>query len=126
MNTAEKIKVMQAWLDGEVIEVSEKGRCCWRERPQNWGIEWDWSRCDYRIKEQDYSLDIPWELIEDHWKYAAMDSGGFVYLCTERPESRPGYWGLPLGGNAVENFLIIKKPDVKHWEKTLTKRPEGK
>ena len=124
MNTAEKIKVMQAWLDGEVIECNDGYG--WVTLPKGGEPSWDWIVFDYRIKEQDYSLDIPWELIEDHWKYAAMDSGGFVYLCTERPESRPGYWGLPLGGNAVENFLIIKKPDVKHWEKTLTKRPEGK
>ena len=98
----------------------------WITLPKGGEPNWDWMLMDYRIKEQDYSLNIPWELIEDEWKYAAMWSGGVVYLYTGRPELRTNYWGLAGGDTATSGFLILKKPDVKHWDQTLTKRPEGK
>lgn len=86
---------------------------------------WNWERCDYRVKEGDYTLDIPWELIQEDWKWAVMDGEGVVWLTEKEPRINSQYniW-LPNRG-VVKFFLKINTPDIKHWDKTLTKRPEG-
>ena len=49
-NTAYKIIVMQAYLDGKEIE------CKAKYREDNWSLDrhptWSWTQCDYRIKEE--------------------------------------------------------------------------
>lgn len=53
MNTKQKIEVMQAWLDGETIQISsnEHGTGIWYDissNPSDPG--WDWKLFNYRIK----------------------------------------------------------------------------
>lgn len=55
MTTEEKIAVMQAYLDGKVIEISPRNQ-------NDWGIckcpLWDWRLCDYRVWQlPEYKLD---------------------------------------------------------------------
>ena len=49
-DTKEKIKVMQAFLDGKIVEY------CMRDEPDDFerlvNPIWDWSYCDYWIKEE--------------------------------------------------------------------------
>lgn len=122
MNTADKIKVMQAYLEGEEIEFRRNDEGEWKTGEP----AWNWVSCNYRVKERDYSLDILWELIEDEWKWAAMDGNGRVFIYTEKPKSKPtpGRW-VSSGGDYSRYPLKISKPDVKYWAKTLTERPQG-
>lgn len=51
--TAEKIAVMQAYIDGKVIEVSETfsaPHSNWSELPSGAVPTWAWDVCDYRVK----------------------------------------------------------------------------
>lgn len=123
--TAEKIKVMQAYLSGETLEATTDGISGWMEWGRYQEPAWNWEQCDYRIKEEDYTLDIPWELIQKKWKWAAMDKNGEVFLfeCEPTTGSSSNIW--VSGWEAAEFFLEISTPDTKHWDKTLTKRPEG-
>jgi hypothetical protein len=46
--TKEAIRVMQAFVDGKIIESrGRKNECCWAS---TFSPSWDWLRCDYRIK----------------------------------------------------------------------------
>jgi len=124
MNTADKIKVMQAYLDGAEIEYN--GGSGWITQSKAEVPCWDWTLFDYRISEQNYSLDIPWEWLEDKWQYAAMDEDGEIYFFTEHPNMCTDYWTCPATGAITRRgCLKIKKPDRKHWKQTLAKRPKG-
>lgn len=50
--TAEKIAVMQGYLDGKVIEVSDPDswNTEWVEQPAGAEPTWDWATFDYRVK----------------------------------------------------------------------------
>ena len=49
-DTKEKIDVMQAFIDGEIVEY------CWRSEADNFmrlqDSAWNWKECDYRIKKE--------------------------------------------------------------------------
>jgi len=122
MNTEDKIKVMQAFLEGETIEVM--GQDGWEEWCFHTEPQWNWEHCDYRVKEEDYSLDIPWDLIKDKWKWAAMDDDGEIFLYTKKPEPLHCAWNCPRGDYS-DYLLKISKPDAKYWRRTLTERPKG-
>jgi len=49
MTTEEKIKVMQAYVNGQKIEVIIKGAKKWEEVPKGEHLDWDWVRFKYRI-----------------------------------------------------------------------------
>lgn len=120
MNTEDKIKVMQAFLEGEEIE-ARAGESDWHhiEDPS-----WNWASMEYRIKEKNYSLDIPWDLIKDKWRWAAMDGDGEIFLYTEMPSPATYGWVCPKG-YYFNCHLKISKPDTKYWRRTLTERPKG-
>ena len=120
MSTADKIKVMQAFLEGEEIEF----RINEGDWQPNVNPVWNWGIYDYRVKEKDYSLDIPWELIEGEWKWAAMDENGRVYIYTEKPKLTSDMWVFSEGDYS-KYPLKISTPDTKYWRSTLTKRSEG-
>lgn len=50
MNTEEKIEVMQAYLNGKKIQVKGKRDDTWEDYNHKSEPDWDWFRCDYRIK----------------------------------------------------------------------------
>ena len=124
-STAEKIKVMQAYLNGEALEATTDGLSSWVELGYYREPTWDWEKCDYRVKEEDHTLDIPWEVIEEKWKWAAMDKNGKVFLAKCEPIIGSHYPVWVTEEDVAESFLKIITPDAKHWDKTLTKRPEG-
>ena len=119
MNTEDKIKVMQAFLEGEEIEARVGYEDWWTIADPTW----NWASMEYRIKEKDYSLDIPWEFIDDKWKWTAMDDDGLVYIYTEKPLLESDGWWYQSSQHAPLPLKI--KPDVKFWDKTLTERPQG-
>lgn len=65
MNTEEMIEVMQAYVRGEAIEVSDADK-------DEWGDinvpGWDWISYDYRVKPKGYDLEWYWEFkMSDGW-----------------------------------------------------------
>lgn len=48
MNTKDKIKIMQAWVDGKKIEVFDRGCNDWEVLTTE--PNWNWLNGDYRIK----------------------------------------------------------------------------
>ena len=123
-STEEKIKVMQAFLDGEEIEVEDhqNNSVMTMKNTGSYDPVWNWWSFAYRIKEKDYSLSIPWELIDDTWQWAAMDEDGKVHFYLDEPNAGCSEWYSDY--DSVGSPLKIETPDTKHWKKTLTKRPE--
>ena len=65
MNTDEMIEVMQAYMRGEAIEVSDKGADDWREIKHP---IWDWYGFEYRIKPKAVKTLWYWEFkMSDGW-----------------------------------------------------------
>jgi len=56
MNTEEKIKVMQGYLDGKTVQINwnERGERNWSDLPERGSgihnIDWNWEHFDYRLK----------------------------------------------------------------------------
>jgi hypothetical protein len=49
--TAEKIAVMQAYVEGKEIQFCESGKETWLDlNLQDSEPRWNWERCDYRVK----------------------------------------------------------------------------
>lgn len=65
MNTDEMIEVMQAYMRGEAIEVSDKSADDWREIKHP---IWDWYGFEYRIKPKAVETLWYWEFkMSDGW-----------------------------------------------------------
>ena len=63
MTTEEMIEVMQAYMRGEAIEVSDKGADDWREIKHP---IWDWYGFEYRIKPK--AVETLW-----YWEFKTSD-----------------------------------------------------
>ena len=65
MNTDEMIEVMQAYVSGEAIEVSDKGANDWSEIKHPL---WDWNSFEYRVKPKIVETLWYWEFkMSDGW-----------------------------------------------------------
>jgi hypothetical protein len=82
---------------------------------------------NYRIASKPTPLPITremWAMINEMWKYAAMDEGGNVYLYSNRPSSTvsDGKW-CSCGWSKIGCPLAISLDDI-NWKHSLTERPE--
>ena len=50
MNTKEKIKVMQAYLDGKIIEYRLSDESSYHLIDREKEVNWDWGHVEYRVK----------------------------------------------------------------------------
>lgn len=58
MNTVEKMKIMQAWLDGKKIRYRvEGGVWCYTDSSCP-GPTWDWSTCVYEIAPREFWINV--------------------------------------------------------------------
>nr|WP_315061987.1 hypothetical protein [uncultured Campylobacter sp.] len=65
MNTQEMIAVMQAYIEGEAIEVSDKGADDWSDIKHPL---WDWNSFEYRVKPKPIETLWYWEFkMSDGW-----------------------------------------------------------
>ena len=70
MNTKEKIEIMQAWIDGETIQYTDKSYKNWKDL-QNEPL-WNFKECYFRIK--------PKEKVKKTTKYLCFeDSNGNLF-----------------------------------------------
>lgn len=87
----------------------------------------------YRTKPKEYKkLDIPWQVIDEKWKYAAMDENEMVYFFEDCPvyECTPydeGVWvrGASEYGDYCTTIVIKLDTTGIVAEHSLTSRPEG-
>lgn len=101
MTTAEKIAVMQAYIDGKKIEYYY-GTSQWKEcivEPS-----WDWSSCAYRIKpEPKYrpykDADECFKEVQKHEGWAKETKSGLYFVCTSIKNC-----GYVLGGNTYKDY----------------------
>lgn len=125
--TAEKIAIMQAYLDGKTIETLAIGSDTWYGMTpitEDVGEPlWDWKQFKYRIKPEPepVAMDIPWHMIKPAYKWAAMDSNGKVYVSIKEPTLTAHSWYSSdyITINAL-NFDRGNKP----WDQSLVQRPE--
>lgn len=125
-DTAYKISVMQAFLNGKEIEYkhSDRGTWCGCEEP-----DWQWEEWEYRIKPTK-QLVIPWEVIKPEYKWAAMDSDDRIFFFEKEPQiERSEYWRYePNYGDLEDGFgtLSVLNLDTGgvNWEQSLVQRPE--
>lgn len=75
----EKIAVMQAWEDGEDIEVCYGGGV-WALTPEP---HWDWAARDYRVKEKPL-IPVPFHNKKGHVFFVILGSEGYKAY-TENP-----------------------------------------
>ncbi|MCD1124845.1 hypothetical protein LPW36_02140 [Jinshanibacter sp. LJY008] len=64
-----------------------------------------------------------WELIDDRWQFAAMDSDGAVVFYEEEPFLLGDGWLNQDGSTYSQCPLKLNLHNVQ-WDKSLTKRPE--
>jgi len=107
------------WLPrGHRVGKLEKG-CIYRQNP-------DWNPP---------KLDVPdWFWKNSTFNWAIMDSNGYLYLCDMEPRKDVSGWGMQFGAKRVRLDKAFNKMFKPHnfnphnvpWDKSLTKRPEGK
>ncbi len=76
---------------------------------------------EYRIKPKT-PLQIPWELIENTWNWAAKNSSGRVFLYQNKPHKLVGCFRCN-GGLCCGLPLVDIDPDNISWEESLVQRP---
>ena len=77
----------------------------------------------YRTKPKEYKkLDIPWQHINELYKYATMDAHGWVYLFAEKPRFKNDSWDCACpSADALCLQLDTTRIVAEH---SLTERPE--
>lgn len=120
MKTEEMIEVMQAFVDGKAIEFRPEGSDEWGDVPKP---VWDWSCFEYRIKPKVIKkLVLPWDFIDKKYNYAAIDSGGDIYLYESEPLKNKYQWYSGGENQGVGREIVIDTDGVD-WEESLTERP---
>lgn len=84
----------------------------------------------YRTKPKEYKkLDIPWQVIDEKWKYAVIDEDGENWLFEEKPvwDVHNKMWTNVIGVGGDFTTLIAFKLDTTGIvaEHSLTQRPDG-
>lgn len=133
--TAEKIAVMQAYVDGKQIEIAsdEVGSGRWYAWPVFCSSpEWNWEQNDYRIYEEPKEKpSINWEHVRDRYNYLSRDENGEWYFWEKRPlmdGELAGYWykesddGSCMWRASDIHLFASFKPGNCDWKDSLISR----
>ena len=128
MNTKEKIEVMQAYLEGKVVQIRYGQEWIDWDSEEFGEPEWCWDSDEWRIKPKEVvKPSIDWSHVSPKYKYLAMDRGGDVYLYTHQPvrDAVDKMWTCIGGGwVSAENFASLEVSHEVEWEKSVVERPE--
>lgn len=86
--------------------------------------------CVSEIEECHEIKGIPWDIIMEKYKYAAMDKKGDVFIYAELPYIRDPLeeiWNSPKSSMVLSNMIkpeVLTLPKTEHWGLSLTVRPE--
>jgi hypothetical protein len=111
--------VMQAWIDGKPIQFNCGNG--WEDFPEDSEPSWLLGS-DYRIKPKS-PLQIPWELIDKKYQWAAKSGSGWVYLYTTVPCLGQKAFRVEGVGQCILLPLVNIDPDDIPWQDSLVKRP---
>lgn len=126
--TAEKIAIMQAFLDGQPVEFKTLLNHHWHpldcKEPG-----WDWSNLNYRIKPMIPDF-IDWSQVDPAFNFIARSKRGYIYLFKMRPRIPPkgNFWAASdsiincIGGPNFNLFSSFKLGDTP-WDQSLIERP---
>lgn len=122
-----RIKLMQAYLEGETIEV--KGL---DYDPDKWfpisTTKFDnWYDYAYRVKPKEAPKPdtIDWSAVNERYKFMTRDEDGVPYLHAKSPtlkRYRLGYWFGDEGSIDARLFASYKQGTVS-WDNSLVERP---
>lgn len=118
----EKHSLFDAMLDDNFQEYYD---CCeWRDS----NVIYFWANGVYRTKPKEYKkLDIPWQHIDEKWKWAAMEFNNNIWFFKSIPsyDRLDGSWDDKIhNGFTTADCLKLDTTGIIA-EHSLTQRPEG-
>lgn len=118
--TAEMIKVMQAYVDGEEVELMFDGGKVWHKDDEPL---WDWrGGRKYRIAPAATPDTINWDHVAPEFKWMARDSAGQCWLYHTEPKSECCSWYSMDGVTPADSFTSYRRGTCD-WKDSLVKRP---
>lgn len=96
MNIDEMIEVMQAYVRGEAIEVSDKGADDWSEIKYPL---WDWNSFEYRVKPKNRKFGEGDKVIEKDAQMLSLEGENNNYIWTVKGYTEDG--GIEFKGGAI-------------------------
>jgi hypothetical protein len=130
MKTLEdKIKVMQAALEGKQIEFKRNMGITWITYDGEAELEFSWHLNDYRVKDAVplTKPSINWDHVHPDFKWIATDKDGQTYLFSECPYYRDDidYWTHRKDSRCIDaSCWSSYVPGTCDWKDSLVKRPE--
>lgn len=116
--TAEMIKVMQAYVDGDEVQGNACGTFVVAAAPV-----WNWAQYDYRVAPATTPDTIDWSHVAPEFKWMARDSNGIGYLYKEKPYLCDDYWDNDYTTARTVHFSSYR-PGTCYWKDSLVKRTE--
>ena len=112
----EKHTLLDAMIDGNCERYYEDG---WFETKE---FD-DLTHRVYRAKPKEYKkLNVPWQHINELYKYATMDAHGWVYLFAEKPYFKNDSWDCAC--SSADALCLQLDTTGIVAEHSLTQRPE--
>lgn len=121
--TEEMIEVMQAHLRGEKIERWIFNAGDWEPTAHP---NWNWAGGDYRIapKPAPTQDTIPWDAIDERFKWAARDADGRIAMYTDEPyRNGADCWFRKSGEFSWLTAFVGVIPGTVDWRESLQERP---
>lgn len=125
--TKKKIEIMQAFVDGKIIESRLIGDY---DNWNSWGNgsdepNWNWEYLEYRVKELT-KPSIEWSHVSDKFNWMATDEDGETYLFENEPSLKnydAAVWSNRENSEITRtNHFKSFKPGDCDWKDSLVKR----
>lgn len=128
-DTQDKIAIMQAYLRGEIIEMTTARG----DRNEHWVVEhnptWNWGPMLYRVKLEEVTYDtMDWTNIDVKYRYAARDECGDVYLYKHKPKChRTSWWENHWDefSHNLSDFFLGHVKGTCDWKDSLINRNDS-
>lgn len=117
MNDQERLEVVRALIDGRLESY-------WNGMTHaTCAIN---AYAEYRIKPKPPEpLQIPWDAIDDKWRWAAADKDGAIWVYEDKPTAEGEEWRDDDGYfKRIDNILKNVKRGTINWDQSLIKRPD--
>lgn len=117
--TEEKIKVMQAFIEGKPIESKPY-------RSKHWGLNndpiWCWWSMEYRVRVEKPSIN--WDHVSPKYKYL-VSTGQRAYLSVDKPRLSDDRfrWTWAGGDISTAHVFTSYRPGNCEWQDSLVERP---
>jgi hypothetical protein len=118
--TKRMIEVMQAYVDGERVEIKYEGGRWWHQYVEADG--WNWSQFNYRIAPAATPDTIDWSHVAPEFKWMARDSEGQCWLYHTEPKSECCSWYSMDDVTPADSFTSYRRGTCG-WKDSLVIRP---